>query len=91
MKYTKGSNFKGSPDPSHFIFEINIGKGRIRHRTTLKLNFQIDSKSIENGVIQIQSHFMSGPTFSDIDFENKMALVWTTLKVLTETDFRLEP
>ena len=28
---------KGSPDPSHFIFEINFGKSRIRH-TTLKLN-----------------------------------------------------
>ena len=27
---------KGSPDPSHFIFEINVGKIRIRHRTTLK-------------------------------------------------------
>ena len=32
------SNFKGSSDPSHFIFEINIGKSRIRHRTTLNLN-----------------------------------------------------
>ena len=32
--------FKGSPDKSHFIFEINVGKRRIRHRTTL--NF-IDS------------------------------------------------
>ena len=30
---------KGSSDPSHFIFEINVGKGRIRHRTTLKFNF----------------------------------------------------
>ena len=29
---------KGSSDPSHFIFEINVGKSRIRHRTTLKLN-----------------------------------------------------
>ena len=28
--------FKGSSDPSHFIFEINIGKSRIRHTTTLK-------------------------------------------------------
>ena len=24
---------KGSPDPSHLIFEINIGKRRIRHGT----------------------------------------------------------
>ena len=30
---------KGSSDQSYFIFEINVGKGRIRHRTTLKLNF----------------------------------------------------
>ena len=29
--------FKGSPDPSHFIFEINVGKSRIRH-TISKLN-----------------------------------------------------
>ena len=31
-------NFKGSSDPRHFIFEINVGKKRIRHRTTLNLN-----------------------------------------------------
>ena len=30
--------FKGSSDPSHFIFSINVGKSRIRHRTNLKLN-----------------------------------------------------
>ena len=30
--------FKASPDPSHFIFEINVGKRPIRHTTTLKLN-----------------------------------------------------
>ena len=29
----------GSSDPSHFIFEINVGNSRIRHTTTLKLNF----------------------------------------------------
>ena len=28
--------FKGSSDPSHFIFEINVGKSRIRQTTTLK-------------------------------------------------------
>ena len=32
--------FKGSSNPSHFIFEINVEKGRIRHRTTLDLNLQ---------------------------------------------------
>ena len=30
--------FKGSPDLNHLIFEINVGKGRIRHKTTLNLN-----------------------------------------------------
>ena len=30
--------FKGSPDLNQFIFEINGGKRRIRHRTTLNLN-----------------------------------------------------
>ena len=30
--------FKGSSDPSHFIFAINVGKSRIRHRTTPNLN-----------------------------------------------------
>ena len=29
-------SFKGSSDPSHFIFEINVGKSRIRPTTTLK-------------------------------------------------------
>ena len=27
--------FKGNSDPSHFMIEINDGKSRIRHRTTL--------------------------------------------------------
>ena len=30
--------FKGSSDSSHFIFEINVGKKRTRHRTTLNSN-----------------------------------------------------
>ena len=67
--------FKGSADPSHFIFEINVGMNRIRHRMTLKLNFQIDSKLIGDGVIQIQSRSMSDPIHFDIDFKNKMAWV----------------
>ena len=32
---------KGSSDPSHFIFEINVGKRLIRHATTLKLNDKV--------------------------------------------------
>ena len=31
--------FKGSADLSPFIFGINVGNSRIRHRTTLKSNF----------------------------------------------------
>jgi len=30
-------NFNGSSDPSHFIFEIIVGKSRIRHTTTQKM------------------------------------------------------
>jgi len=30
--------FKGRSDPNHFIFEIYVVKGRIRRKTTLKLN-----------------------------------------------------
>ena len=67
-------DFKGSPDPSHFSFEISVGKRRIRHATTLKLNveFWIDSKSIGDNVIHSRS--MSDPPLSDIDFINRMAL-----------------
>ena len=32
---------KGSSDPIHSLFEINVGKSRIRHITTLNLNFQL--------------------------------------------------
>ena len=35
---TDDVDFKGSSDPNHFIFGINVGKSRIRHTTTLKLN-----------------------------------------------------
>ena len=33
-----GLTVKGSPDPRHIIFEINVGTWRIRQRTTLNLN-----------------------------------------------------
>ena len=45
------------------------------------MNFQIDSKSIEDGVIQIQSRSLLDPLLSDIDFKNSMARVLTTLKL----------
>ena len=34
-------DLKGSSDPSDFIFEINVGKRRIRHTKTLKLNDEV--------------------------------------------------
>ena len=43
------------------------------------MNLQIDSKSIEVNVIQIESRSLSDPPRSDIDFKNKMAWNWTTL------------
>ena len=33
------SIIKDSSEPSHFISEINVGISRIRHTTTLQLNF----------------------------------------------------
>ena len=56
--------FKGSSHSSTFIFEINVGKRRIRQRTTLKLN---------------DLPRMSDPTLSNVDFKNKKPCVWTTL------------
>ena len=53
-------------DPSNFIFEINVGKSRIRHRTTPS---SIDLET------QFQARFMSDPHLSDGDFKNKMAYV----------------
>ena len=43
-------------------------------------NFWIDSKLIEDDVIQIQCRSMSDPPLSDIDFKNKMAWVWIIVK-----------
>ena len=37
-------NFKGSPQPNHFLFEINVKKRRIRHTTTPNLDDLIFSR-----------------------------------------------
>ena len=37
-------NMRCSSDPNHFIFEINVGKRRIRHTTTLKLNDEFQDR-----------------------------------------------
>ena len=39
-KVNSCKSFKGSPEPSQFNSEINVGKSRIRHTTTLKLNYE---------------------------------------------------
>ena len=44
-------------------------------------HISIDSKSIEQDIIEIQSRSMPDPTFSDIDLKNKMAWVGTTLNL----------
>ena len=74
----ENSVFKRTLDPNHFIFEIKVGKSRIRHRTTLNINDLILCRFWVDVEIQFQSRSISDPTLSDIDFKNKMAWVWTT-------------
>ena len=69
------ASFKGSLDPSHFIFEINVGKGRIRHRTILNLGQSSLSRWRYELFFKNQSRSMSDPTLSDIYFKNEMAWV----------------
>jgi len=42
--------FEGSSEPRYFIFQINVGKSRIRHRTTLYLrkSFYVGSASFRH-------------------------------------------
>ena len=48
------------------------------------IHISIDTKAIdEYDVIKILSRSISDPTFPDVDFKNKMAWVWTTLKLST--------
>ena len=58
-------NFKGSSGPSHFTFEINVGKRRIRHGTTLNLNDKFPDR------LAIKNRY---PPLSDIDFKNCLSL-----------------
>ena len=62
--------FKDSSDTSHFIFEINVGKRRFRHRTTSNLNQVILKNQLKMRLFKIQSRSMSDPTLSEIDFKN---------------------
>ena len=65
-------------DPSHFIFEINVGKKRFRDTTTLNLSSTIDFKLIWNFDIQFQRCSMSDPPLPDIDIKNKMVWFWSS-------------
>ena len=69
----KNLYLKGSLERSHFMFEINVGKSRIRHKNEFEFEFSIDFETIEKFIIQFQSRSMSDPTLSDIDFKNIMA------------------
>ena len=71
------SILKGISDPGNFSCEIDVGKIRIRHKTTMKLD---RLKSIEDDFIWIPSRSMSDPSLSDIDLTCTMTLVWTNLK-----------
>ena len=66
-----GSVFKGSSDPSHFNFEINVGKRRIRYRTNPNLNERIFQRRFKMTSFKIQSRSMSDPSFFDIVLTNK--------------------
>ena len=42
------TSFKGSSDSSHFIFEINVEKGRIRHRTRSRTTPNLNEVNFQN-------------------------------------------
>ena len=72
--------FKGSSDPSHFIFGKNVGKRRIRHRTTLNLNeSSVDFDSIQKFIISrvVVCRFR---LFSTLISKRKWLLLTSTLE-----------
>ena len=83
MGHIPGLWFECSSDPSHFISDINVGKSRIRHWTTLELNDEFPDR-LKIQTSNSESFFVgwSDPdrNVSNIDFENKMDWVLTTLK-----------
>ena len=70
---------KGSPDQNYYIFEINVGNRRIQNITTLNLNLQSILNRFRNPSFNFRVS-ITDPPLSDIDFNHKMAWVWTTLK-----------
>ena len=73
VQFPNERSFKGSSDPSHFIFEINGGKRRFRLKTTLNLNEVSFQNRLKMTALKILRRSMSDPTLSDIDFKNKRA------------------
>ena len=72
--------FKASSDSCLLIFLINVGKRRIRHRTTLNFkNLTFNRFWVDLGIfIRFHSHWMYNPPRSVI-FLNKIARIWTGL------------
>ena len=58
-------DFKGSSDQNHFIFEINVGKSRIRHRTNS--NDAILNPFLVDLEFEFWIRSISDPPLSDID------------------------
>ena len=72
-------HFKGSSDPSHFIFEIIVGKGRIRHRTTLKLNIWIDPNRLNMASFKFRVVLCRNRLFRTLISKRKLLPLCTTL------------
>ena len=65
-------DIKGSSDQSHFIFEINFVKGRIRHKTTMNLNDIIFNRFIVDIEIHhLESFYVGSDSTSGIDLKIK--------------------
>ena len=67
------SKIKGSSYQSNFLFEINVGKRRIRHITTLNLNdVNLNRIWVNLEIFHSNSecHSKSDPSISDIYFKN---------------------
>ena len=68
--------FKGSSDPSHFLFEINVGKRRIRHRTTVNSN-EIIFNRYGNSAFNFRVVICRIRPFPTLTWKNEMAWVWS--------------
>ena len=78
-----GRTVKDSPDPSHFIIAISVGKRRIRHGMTQNL----DEFIFNPFWVDLEIHHgrcMSDPFLSDIYLKIKMDWIWTTLNSIRE-------